>query len=191
MQISPNTASCRVFPLHIVTKTDFAGPTRQYLSAPLGHIPIHVLGGSIVPMQAYRETTAAVMLAPMTLLVAFTGDKVQTSEGYHFADSGDDPVTDVDFLASKFEARVENGRGVITVKTQRSTNVLIEEVVLLGMTCGGKIDKALIGGQPVIVDQSSTGNVRMSGFKKSITTGDIVSWSCTAEFGGRQRPAAL
>ncbi|EIE26263.1 hypothetical protein COCSUDRAFT_64412 [Coccomyxa subellipsoidea C-169] len=41
------------------------------LPAPLTHLPVHVLGGAVVPMQEARMTTAETLQTPLTLLVAF------------------------------------------------------------------------------------------------------------------------
>ena len=52
------------------------GGTSQTLKAPLGDIPIHVRGGSILPMQGFAMTTAAVRATPLSLLAAMPADLV-------------------------------------------------------------------------------------------------------------------
>ena len=46
------------------------GPSMQTLSVPIGDVPLHVRGGSIVPMQRAASTTAEVRTSPVTLVVA-------------------------------------------------------------------------------------------------------------------------
>lgn len=46
------------------------GPTVKRLIVPVGDVPLHVRGGSIVPMQREGSTTTAVRDSPITLLVA-------------------------------------------------------------------------------------------------------------------------
>jgi len=46
------------------------GPGPARLPAPLGHVPLHIAGGSIVPMQRPANTTAAVAASPVTLVLA-------------------------------------------------------------------------------------------------------------------------
>ena len=43
---------------------------RETLSAPLGHVPVHLRGGTVLPLQAPGLTTAAVRASGLTLVVA-------------------------------------------------------------------------------------------------------------------------
>lgn len=49
------------------------GGNRYELDAPLGEVPVHVLGGTVVPLQVAALTTRDVRLSPLTLLVALAG----------------------------------------------------------------------------------------------------------------------
>ena len=60
---------------HSVVNASEGGITQQ-LEAPLGTIPVHVRGGSIVPMQDFGLTTAAVRGTPLSLLAALPADLV-------------------------------------------------------------------------------------------------------------------
>ncbi len=55
------------------------------ISAPLGHIPVFVRGGSVVPMQEPGLTTAAVRASPWSLLVALD-TKGEASGGLYIDD---------------------------------------------------------------------------------------------------------
>lgn len=166
-----------------------AGPSRQSVSAELGDIPIHVLGGSIVPMQAYRDTTDEVKLAPLTVLVAFTGGQDQTAEGYYYSDIDEKLNIFSDFHISKFEASFENNKGVISMKTHRPSEIVIEEIVLRGLSC--TIDKALSGDRLLKVEQSGDGGIRLLGLKKTINEGPVASWSCISESGSGKETAIV
>ena len=52
------------------------GGISQTLEAPLGDIPVHMRGGSILPMQVFAMTTAAVRASPLSLLAAMPADLV-------------------------------------------------------------------------------------------------------------------
>lgn len=43
---------------------------REALPAPLGHVPVHLRGGAVLPLQAPGLTTAAVRASALTLVVA-------------------------------------------------------------------------------------------------------------------------
>lgn len=57
------------------------------LSAPIDHIPVHVRGGYIVPMQQFAMTTKKVKESPHSLIVAL--DRDQRAEGDLFMDDGE------------------------------------------------------------------------------------------------------
>lgn len=43
---------------------------QEKLAAPLGHVPVHLRGGAVLPLQAAGLTTAAVRASGLTLVVA-------------------------------------------------------------------------------------------------------------------------
>ena len=43
---------------------------REALAAPLGHVPVHLRGGAVLPLQAGGPTTAAARASGLTLVVA-------------------------------------------------------------------------------------------------------------------------
>jgi len=46
------------------------GGAWAHLPAPLGHVPLHVRGGAVVPLQRGAMTTREVRASPLTLVVA-------------------------------------------------------------------------------------------------------------------------
>ncbi|KAI0004052.1 glycoside hydrolase family 31 protein [Xylariaceae sp. FL0662B] len=77
------------------------------LDAPLGHIPVHVRGGRVLPMQEPRLTTAAARASPWSLLVALDADG--RAAGGLYLDDGESLVpnatTWVDFTVSRSELK--------------------------------------------------------------------------------------
>ncbi|KAI0399857.1 glycoside hydrolase family 31 protein [Xylaria palmicola] len=73
------------------------------IEAPLGHIPLYVRGGSVVPMHEAGLTTAEVRASPWSLLVALDG-KGEASGGLYIDDGESvepDSTAWIDFSASK------------------------------------------------------------------------------------------
>ncbi|KAH8690762.1 putative alpha-glucosidase AgdA [Talaromyces proteolyticus] len=72
------------------------------IKAPLGHIPVFVRGGSVLPMQQPALTTRDVRNSPWSLLVALSGQG--TAFGQLYVDDGEsitpDATLNVDFAAS-------------------------------------------------------------------------------------------
>ncbi len=64
---------------------DIAAGQNVTIDAPLGHIPVYVRGGSALPMQEPRLTTADVRASPWSVLVALDG-KGQASGGLYLDD---------------------------------------------------------------------------------------------------------
>ncbi|KAJ3562776.1 hypothetical protein NPX13_g8438 [Xylaria arbuscula] len=78
------------------------------ISAPLGHIPVFVRGGSVVPMQEPGLTTAAVRASPWSLLVAL--DAKGEASGGLYVDDGESLEPEatiwIDFTVSKSSLKI-------------------------------------------------------------------------------------
>eukprot|EP00731_Ephydatia_muelleri_P009962 Em0005g548a len=64
------------------------------LQAPYGYIPLHVRGGSVIPMQTPNTTTAQSLMNNYTLLIA--PDGTGSASGYLYLDDGESLNTDLD-----------------------------------------------------------------------------------------------
>lgn len=67
-------------------KVDAAAGENKTLQAPLVHQPIHVRGGSIIPMQKAGNTTKTSRKMPWSLLIAL--DKDGEAQGELYLDDG-------------------------------------------------------------------------------------------------------
>jgi alpha-glucosidase len=80
-----------------------AAGENKTISAPLGHIPVYVRGGSVLPMQEPAYTTAASRKNPWALLVALSLEG--TASGSLYVDDGESLVQNatllVEFSVSK------------------------------------------------------------------------------------------
>lgn len=56
--------------------------TRQKLDVPLGDVPVHIRGGTIVPMQSPALVTRDVRLAPVSLVVALSHQPCSNPLGF-------------------------------------------------------------------------------------------------------------
>ncbi|OXV05272.1 hypothetical protein Egran_06960 [Elaphomyces granulatus] len=72
------------------------------IAAPLGHIPVFVRGGSVLPMQQPAQVTRDVRNSPWSLLVTLSNDK--TAAGQLYVDDGESLIPSatlyIDFAAS-------------------------------------------------------------------------------------------
>jgi alpha-glucosidase len=84
------------------TAFDAEPGVNETIYAPLGHIPVFVRGGSVLPMQQPAQVTRDVRNSPWSLLVALGNDG--TASGQVYVDDGESinpPATlNVDFVAS-------------------------------------------------------------------------------------------
>ncbi|KAE8358117.1 glycosyl hydrolases family 31-domain-containing protein [Aspergillus caelatus] len=99
------------------------------ISAPLGHIPVFIRGGSILPMQEVALTTRDARKTPWSLLASLSSNG--TASGQLYLDDGEsvspEDTLSVEFLASKSTLRA-SARG-----TWKETNPLAN-VTVLGVT---------------------------------------------------------
>ena len=84
-------------------KQKFTAGKNETLAAPLGHIPLHIKGGNIIPTQEPGYTTTESRKNPFGLLVAL--DAEGTASGKLYLDDGESVDVEealyVDFVASK------------------------------------------------------------------------------------------
>ena len=130
---------------HVVTTEN---GTELEVDAPLGHIPVYVRGGCIVPMQQGRMTLREVRTTPLSLVIVFdhkearaVGD-VRVSSGFLYIDDGKDLVamSGDDFVAFlSFSAVVDGkGRGHVTAegsggKYLEKLNMTLGSIVVVGV----------------------------------------------------------
>ena len=95
------------------TAVDAQPGVNTTLQAPLGHIPVYVRGGSILPMQEPALTIRDARQTPWALLAALGSDG--TASGQLYLDDGEslhpDATLNVDFEASRSSVRVSAGGG--------------------------------------------------------------------------------
>ncbi|KAI8964588.1 glycoside hydrolase family 31 protein [Daldinia sp. FL1419] len=141
------------------------------IDAPLGHIPVHVRGGKVVPLQEPGLTTTAVRASPWSLLVALDGDG-QASGGLYLDDGeslAPNATTWVDFTVGNSSLKAIP-RGDFEDK-----NVL-GNVTILGAQ--DPISKVELDGKEVPTDawksQNSSNVLTITGLDSLITGG---AWS--------------
>ncbi|KAI5924036.1 glycoside hydrolase family 31 protein [Camillea tinctor] len=90
--------------------TNVAAGQNVTIDAPLGHIPLYVRGGHVLPMQEARLTTAEVRMTPWSLLVAL--DRNGEAEGCLYLDDGESISPEasawVNFSVSESSLRVHH-----------------------------------------------------------------------------------
>ncbi|KAI1765057.1 glycoside hydrolase family 31 protein [Hypoxylon sp. FL1150] len=147
------------------------------IDAPLGHIPLYIRGGHVIPMQKPGLTTAAVRASPWNILVALDGNG--KAEGRLYLDDGKsikpDKVTWVNFTADGSYLRA-TPRGTF-IDTNALGNVTI-------MGANGPISKVELNGEEVDAGgwtlESSGSVLKVKGLS-SLTTGGAWAdeWSLT------------
>lgn len=100
--------------------------TNTTIPAPLGHIPVYVRGGSILPMQEPALTTRDARQTPWSLLTALSGNG--TASGQLYLDDGESLRPD-DTLEVAFEAAHSSIRA-ISRGTWKENNPLANVTVL-------------------------------------------------------------
>ncbi|KAI1492924.1 glycoside hydrolase family 31 protein [Biscogniauxia mediterranea] len=110
------------------------------IDAPLGHIPLYVRGGHVLPMQEPRLTTAEARATPWSLLVAL--DRTGEAQGALYLDDGEsvepEERTWVDFTVSESALRATPSGSFV------DTNAL-GNVTVMGVS--GEISKVQLGGE--------------------------------------------
>jgi alpha-glucosidase len=110
------------------TAVDAKPGVNTTIPAPLGHIPVYVRGGSILPMQEPALTTRDARNTPWSLLVALSGN--QTASGSLYLDDGTSlnpsRTLDVDFQATSSSIKV-------SVKGTWEEKNRLDKVTVLGV----------------------------------------------------------
>lgn len=95
------------------------------ISAPLGHIPVFIRGGSVLPMQQPAQVTRDVRNSPWSLLVALSS--TGTASGQLYIDDGEsvspNATLNVDFMAS--HSRLSSSRWGSWKESQPLANVTV------------------------------------------------------------------
>ncbi|KAI1392968.1 glycoside hydrolase family 31 protein [Hypoxylon trugodes] len=129
------------------------------IDAPLGHIPVYVRGGKVVPLQEPGLTTSAVRSSPWSLLVALDADG--HASGGLYLDDGESLVpnatTWVDFTVEHSSLKATPKGNFIDINT-------LGNVTILGAQ--GPISKVQLNGKDV---QASTWDLESSGDTLKIT----------------------
>jgi len=85
--VFPGIASGTIwYDWYTLQKVDVAAGENKTISAPLEHMPIHVRGGSIIPIQKAGNTTATSRLSPWSLIIAL--DQQGNAQGDLYLDDG-------------------------------------------------------------------------------------------------------
>ncbi|KAI0837099.1 glycoside hydrolase family 31 protein [Hypoxylon sp. FL0890] len=149
------------------------------IDAPLGHIPVYVRGGKVIPMQEPGLTTAAVRASPWSVLVALDSNGQGT--GGLYIDDGESLVPDastwVDFV-------VRNSSLIATPRGNFSDTNALGNVTIMGAS--GPISSVKLNGKEVHAStwnlQTSSKVLKIAGLD-SLTTGGAwrgewtLSWS--------------
>eukprot|EP00803_Ostreobium_quekettii_P001737 evm.model.scf_239.2 EVM.evm.TU.scf_239.2 scf_239:64691-80252(-) len=187
------------------------GPGTHSLEAPVGDIPVHVLGGTIIPTQAQGPTTAHVRETPLSLIVALApeGDLSGSlaAQGSVYMDAGDTLKVDgPDSFTVEFEARTAHGRGVLTTTAVPPSNAersipQLGGLDVLGFECpqvdardgpglphgAATIEVSVnVNGaahpQAAILRDVARGSLHVSGLATSIERGVKVEWRCDSSY---------
>ncbi|PGH18398.1 hypothetical protein AJ79_00466 [Helicocarpus griseus UAMH5409] len=139
------------------------------IDAPLGHIPVYVRGGSILPMQEPALTTREVRNSPWSLLVALDGKA--KAEGHLYVDDGES-VEPESTLSVHFT--VENNRlHAVSDGTYEDKNSL-DKITILGADLGSSPCHVVLNGQEIpgqLVSYNQTSRVLAVTGLKEFTKG--------------------
>lgn len=112
------------------------------ISAPLGHIPVYIRGGSVLPTQEPGYTTTESRKNPWGLIVALSDDG--KASGSLYVDDGEsltpDATLDISFAAEQGQLRVG-------VKGEYKDNNALGNVTVLGVS--GGVGQIKLNGQTV------------------------------------------
>ncbi|KKZ66865.1 alpha-glucosidase [[Emmonsia] crescens] len=114
------------------------------IDAPLGHIPLYVRGGSVLPMQEPALTTRAARNSPWSLLVAL--DSKSSAHGQIYIDDGES-VKPNSTLSVHLTVK-ENSINAVSDGTYEDTNCL-DNITILGADLGSSACKVTLNGKLV------------------------------------------
>lgn len=152
------------------TKVDAQAGVNTTIDAPLGHIPVFVRGGSVLPTQEPGYTTTDSRKNPWGLLVALSADGDASGELY--IDDGES-LEPTDTLYIAFSAM--DGQLKASVNgTYKDTNAL-GNVTIMGVDSVGdvKLNGQSVGDGKAVFDDS-TGVLKLSGLNDLTSSG---AWS--------------
>jgi len=131
--VFPGTGKGQVYyDWYTQTKVDVSEGQNLTISAPLGHIPVYVRGGYVLPMQQPAMTTSAARTSPWSVLVALSSEG--TGTGSLYLDDGESLVPNTTLyvqLAATESKLWVNGRGSY-VDTNALANVTVLGVQSVG-----------------------------------------------------------
>jgi alpha-glucosidase len=130
------------------------------ISAPLGHIPVYIRGGSVLPTQEPGYTTTESRKNPWGLIVALSDDG--TASGELYVDDGEsvkpDATLDISFAAMQGQLKV-------SVEGEYKDSNALGNVTILGVS--GGVGQVKLNGQTIdagkISYESSNGVLKLSG----------------------------
>lgn len=138
-----------------------SGPTSQTIEAPLTHIPLHVRGGSILPLKTPKLTIDDTFATPYELLVAL--DKSGKASGRLYIDDGhsiqQEKTSDINFAFA---------HGKLSAKGQFEYHekTKLEKIAVLG----GSYKNAIVNGKSYkLKKDATTGASVAQGFKIDLT----------------------
>lgn len=159
------------------------------LDAPLGTIPVHIRGGSIIPMQSYHLTTDEVKSSPLKLVVALSDPQqlLQAATGLLYMDSGDSILVDgEDSTLISFQGAVRWGNGEVTITEsliKTDEELILDEVLILGVNCAAGVSEVSSRGSQVDMEQVEHDiqkrSIRITGLESGLENGSILSWRCS------------
>lgn len=147
--------------------TGVASGQNVTIDAPLGHIPVYVRGGKVIPLQEPGLTTAAVRASPWSLLVALDGDG--HASGGLYLDDGESLVPNsTTWVDVRFFIFYYSQVGKIANLCQFT----VENSSLKATPRGNFEDKNVLGNVTILGAQDPVSKVELNG--KEVPTG---AWS--------------
>lgn len=138
------------------------------IDAPLGHIPVYVKGGSILPLQQPGYTTRESRENPWSVLAAL--DLEGSATGQLYLDDGESLYPEDTLLVSLTVA--ENNLYASGVGTYESTNPLANITIMGVPHCGSQVT---LNGEAVNFSYDNAGQrLTVTGLENATTTG---AWS--------------
>jgi len=126
----PNAGTSEVYyDWYTHERATFNGTHNHTLHAPLGHIPIHIRGGSVIPTQAPSATIRDSRKNPFGLLVAL--DKDSKADGQLYLDDGESVIVNSTLSVNFFAA--DNELTALPIGTFE-VNEPLENITIMGVT---------------------------------------------------------